>query len=258
MIVLGLDLETTGLDKDTDEIIEIAGVMWHTDQRTFSDIYSKVIFHGTDLAVSDKVKKLCGFDYHAVLENGVLETDALVEIGRMIEASTAVVGHNIKKFDWPFLKAKYQKHGIYMPEKTIIDTLTDLPDEAYASGGSRKLGHLCADHNFLNQFAHRALFDVIATLKLMCMYDVDEVAKNAVAPQVCLKFHLKWKDVDPRRDYVKSRRFRWLGAPHRIWYKIMRKELMEEEVKLCGENDCTAVQVTDPGEKQAIWKQENS
>ncbi len=77
-----------------------------------------------------------------------------------------IVGHNIERFDWPFLRAEFLRAGQPMPKPLVIlDTL--LIARKLKIPPSHKLGMLCQKFGIALENAHTAGADAAATLLLL-------------------------------------------------------------------------------------------
>ncbi|MCB0349423.1 MAG: hypothetical protein KDD37_11355, partial [Bdellovibrionales bacterium] len=70
MLVLGLDLETSGLNPKTDKIIEIGVVLWCTASHRPIQVYSDLIAW-PDLTVSEEVTQITGITTEDTAKFGV-------------------------------------------------------------------------------------------------------------------------------------------------------------------------------------------
>lgn len=218
MLVLGLDLETSGLDKDVNEILEVGAVLWNVAEKRPVKILS---FFNKDVQgeVPEMIEKLIGVKVGEVKRWGRPLKEGFDELDEMVEAATYIVAHNGNGFDRPFIETAYNKIGMTFPEKTWIDTLTDLP---YPDGmGTRKLAYLACEHGFINPFPHRAITDVLTTLKIMAKYDFNIVEEVAKSPIIKVIAQVGYEE----REKPRRAGFRW-DSQKRFWYLDIRKALV--------------------------------
>lgn len=113
---VALDIETTGLDPQKDEITEIAAVRFEdglvTDQLK---IYVKI-----DRPIPDKIKKITGITDELLNIKGINLTDALNEVIKFIGIEP-IVCHNAD-FDMGFLKEKSCINNLHFPNNQVFDT----------------------------------------------------------------------------------------------------------------------------------------
>lgn len=148
------DLETTGIHPVKNEIIEIGAIK--VCKGAVVDTYSCLI--NPHISLPKEIVALTGITQNMV-EGGLEKREAIQGFLNFASEDT-VLGHNIS-FDYKFMKAAAD--SLFLPfEKKTLDTLKiarkhlqDLPD--------RKLGTLCNHYGYVNEHAHRALDDAMAT-----------------------------------------------------------------------------------------------
>jgi len=107
------DIETTGLRIQEDRVIELALV---------SNAVSRSWLINPGVRVSKKITEITGITNVEIVANGVSFATAWGEFCREVEAFSQLVGHNVLRFDWPFLEAETRRHGLIMPDVEIKDT----------------------------------------------------------------------------------------------------------------------------------------
>lgn len=154
---IAFDLETTGLSPETDQIIEI-GALKVKDGKVIDRFME---FLKPDQTISATITGITGITNEMVADAGDTET-IIREFVDFCE-DYVLVGHNIM-FDYKFCKIYASKYG-YPFEKKGIDTLR-IARKVHKDLESRNLGALCAHYQIVNQSAHRAYHDALATAKL--------------------------------------------------------------------------------------------
>jgi DNA polymerase-3 subunit epsilon len=207
MLLLGYDLETTGLDPAVDVITEVGMALWDTEAKTIVRMMNFLVqtpdnptWNEQVLALSDITPEVCathGYDSERGLKQFLL----------WYQSADITVAHNGRSFDIKFIASWAEKHGYALPEKPMIDTLVDLESQLNPRF-SKKLPYLAADHGFLNPFPHRALFDVVTMLKILSQYDLDEAILMANTPSVQLIAEVSFD----QKDLAKARGFYWKEA----------------------------------------------
>ncbi|RLA62960.1 MAG: hypothetical protein DRQ88_12985, partial [Epsilonproteobacteria bacterium] len=121
MYLLGLDLETTGLSPEQDEIIEIGYMMWDTS------INGPVLIGGA--LVKPTVKKLpqiivelTGITDNQLRDFGMGLKDGLLRLSALASRADYIVAHNGISFDRKFLTNAYTELNLPFPDKYWIDT----------------------------------------------------------------------------------------------------------------------------------------
>src|SRR3990170_3993449 len=119
MNVLGLDIETTGLNKDTHDVLEVAVVAWNTEKARPLQFFNWLM----RTTVPDNIAQITGIDQETVNTFGINKWDALV-------------AHNGRQFDIPFLVAHIRRSTDWetlaqrIETVPLIDTRYDLPPNA--------------------------------------------------------------------------------------------------------------------------------
>ncbi len=211
MILLGLDMETTGLDVVKDRPIEIGAILYSTGQKR--SLESAGFLVKTDVQISKFITDLTGITNSATQKFGYESLDALETVIDMAKQADAIVGQNVLRFDKRMVESWAARHGKVFPEKLWIDTRTDLPGVE-----SKSLSYMAADHGFLNLFPHGALTDVQTCLKIVSMYDIDVVVARAKESVVILKAHVSYEN----NALAKARKYGWYPAA-KIWYKVVKQ-----------------------------------
>lgn len=161
-----VDVETTGLDPDRHELLEVAAIRVDPSLERIID------------AFSTKVRPTCPHmaTAEAIQVNGYTEAGwhlaaslgcALANVGHVISGAM-LAGHNVA-FDAAFLESGYARVGVEMPDvgHRRLDTLS-LAWPLYASGelDSLSLDAICARLGIERPSPHRALVDAQASLEV--------------------------------------------------------------------------------------------
>jgi DNA polymerase-3 subunit epsilon len=111
-----------------------------------------------------------------------------------------------------------------------VDTSCDV--NFSASIKTRKLGHLAAEHGFLNPFAHRALFDVLTMLRVLSFYDHKDVIKLAGEKDYVVQALVEkpWLDSGKSTSEAKENGFRWNGE-RKLWLKRVKESQLQSVEK---------------------------
>lgn len=216
---LSFDVETTGLSKETDRVIEVGAILYSTTQKKCLESSGYLV--KSDVPISAKITELTGITQAAVDKFGYDSEAALDSVLALADQADAFVGQNVVRFDKPMLENWAKRHGKTIPNKLWVDTYTDIPNVV-----GKHLGYQAADHGFLNLFPHSALSDCQTVLKIISMHNIDEVIKRAESPNVVLVAH------QPREDneLAKKRKFRW-HSEYRIWWFVAKQMDVDAIVK---------------------------
>jgi DNA polymerase III subunit epsilon len=216
LIILGIDLETSGLNPDVDIITEIGAVLYDARKQKPITMLSYLVKPSEDFVMDPKVVGITGLcvdtlqEHGGPLEQGI---DALKEISKKADYFMA---HN-HLFDSSFLKAA----GFQIP-KVWIDSRTDIPFPEHI--GARKLVHLAAEHGFANPFSHRAVFDVMTMFRVMEQYDLADIISLANEPTVKCIAKVSYQN----REQAKERGYYWDGESKQ-WFKLLKQSQAQKE-----------------------------
>lgn len=197
MIITCVDVETTGLDAEAGEIIELAVLSLCSKTKQLITMSSFLIKPKKN-KISKEIESVTGITQDMIDRHGVDKDFKDNYIKDLISNCDYLCAHNAT-FDRSFIENTYGDIG-----KPWIDTLTDLPLKAY-SGGSKRLTYLATDHGFVNPFPHRALPDVLTMARILMEYDIEEVIKRAESPLCRLIASVSFND----REKPKKAGFTW-------------------------------------------------
>ena len=176
MYLLGIDLETTGLDPEHDEIIEFGYVMWCTHEKKPITMGGFLIKPA--IPISKEIEDITG-----ITNNSLRIASTYKEhIERVIEpiafSCKHIVGHNGIAFDKKFLEADPIFKTIDpLFSRNWIDTKIHVNYPKHIK--TRKLTHLAADHGIHIGHAHRAMFDALGMMLILSKYDIIETIERS-------------------------------------------------------------------------------
>ena len=156
MYLLGIDLETTGIDLSSSDIIEIGYMIWDTNLSCPVKFGSHLIKINDPLP--EEIKDLTGINDNHLNKFGMDLKQAITSLSDLARKCDFLVGHNAIEFDRKYLSKACQKYSIEFPKKYWIDTMIDIPYSH--SIKTRKLDYLAVEHNISVAIAHRAVFDI--------------------------------------------------------------------------------------------------
>jgi DNA polymerase-3 subunit epsilon len=229
MLLCGIDLETTGLDKETCSIIEIGFAVWDTERKKILTTES-ILVSGSE--IPHDIAELTGIWQMDADMFGLGIVPSLSRLFFFMEACHYAVAHNGNEFDKPFLMAECERAGMLdkLPNIPWIDTSIDVPYPDSIT--TRKLTYLAAEHGYVNRYQHRAVFDVLAMFAVLENYDIKEVIKRSESQSILIKAGVSYDT----RELAKARGYRW-NAERKEWHKVIKecdlsREFKESEFKI--------------------------
>ena len=215
MIILGVDIETTGLDPKVDEVTELAYVLYNLQTETKLFTLSSLVQGVKE--IPEEVIDLTGITNEMRAQWGVPKEQLKPNLKAMVGECDYICAHN----------AAFEQSFLGKMGKPWVDTATDLPFPS--SIITRKLTHLAAEHFVHLSGAHRALSDVETMLAIASKYDVEVVKKYADSPtivvQACVSFDQK--------DLAKERGYRW-NPTTKVWWKPLKEFQLNDERRDAG------------------------
>jgi len=222
VLVLGLDFETTGVDAKVDRITEIGAVLWDTDTGKPIDLINQLVDCENRPEISKKITELTGITEAMLKQHGISEEQAFSLIWPWVKTSNFIVAHNAA-FDKRFLESAVERNS-WEYDTPWICTLRDVPYPAHFK--SKALNNLAMEHEFLNPFKHRAVFDVLTMLKVLSNYNIEEVI------QISSEKRYKVRAMVPfgRKDLAKERGYQW-DSGDKTWTQELRESQLTKEIQ---------------------------
>lgn len=148
-----LDLETTGLSKDRDQIIEIAIVVVENNQ--IKETYSTLLNPG--VRVSSRITAITGITNEMLKDAPMLDDEIRARVIELI-GNRPILGHNVR-FDLNFLNTHICAFG-----NDHLDTLP-ISRHCLPQLSHHRLTDL-SDYFDIQTIHHRALSDVMTTIEV--------------------------------------------------------------------------------------------
>lgn len=214
-VLLSFDMETTGLDLQKDQPIEVGLVLYSTGQHRILNTNGFLV--KTTLPISLEINEKTGLTAAAVEKFGWASSEGLEMVEDAMEQADYIIGHNVRRFDRNIYRSWLTREhweNSYANQKIWIDTFADLPYTVPKG----QLGHMAADHGFLNLFAHSAVADCETVLKLASFYGIDLLIERAKSPEIVLQAMHSRND----NDKAKKAKFRW-NPDNKIWWKAVKE-----------------------------------
>lgn len=216
MLVTLIDVETTGLDPATDEMIEVAAVLYSVEHRAILQQVSTLL--PVEANPAEAVNGISPY----LSESLVLAWDARAFIAKaiseMMKASDYIVAFNAD-FDRAFVERA----------STLWTTATPWSDAAAIRypkpSHKRDLVNLCVAHGIPVVSAHRAFDDCRLLAELLGKVpDLEAELARAARPKVLVKALVGYGD----RQMAKDHGFHWNNPVPNAWTKRMPLEDAEE------------------------------
>jgi DNA polymerase-3 subunit epsilon len=218
MIVAGLDIESTGLDKVKDRPIEVGVALWTTKYHRSLDTRA-ILVQSDGVPVTAEITEITGITQSMVDNFGYTPEEALDETLYFVDRADAIVAFNGKRFDMPMCQQWAKRLQKQFPEKFVIDPYTDLPMRG------QELITMCAKMGIYYD-PHEAGADVGAMLRLMAKFPFEVVLERAKSPTVVIQ-SLQGRN---ENDKAKKHKFRW-NPERKIWWKAVKEIDLQELAK---------------------------
>lgn len=192
------DLETTGVKVGSDRIVQVAAVKRHPDGKRSE--WKTFVNPGIPIPKAST-------EIHGITNDIVAKAPSFDEVGpklaRAIDGCD-LAGFNVKKFDWPFLLAEFDRVGLQVERKRrFVDVMLifhSFVRRDLSAATQHYLGREHAD-------AHDALADVLVTEAILDA----QLVKHPEVPRTAAEIDAWLFPVDP--DAIdEGGRFRWVGG----------------------------------------------
>lgn len=229
--LLGIDFETTGLNPESDKIIEVGLCLWDIESQSPLQMSASIIKQ--DLQLPQEITDLTGIN-QSMLNNGDLEVLIHSTIVNLVEIENPLylVAHNAT-FEDGFLKQinkTYDPFGDYSYK--WIDTKTDLPYPPMKGKGT--LNDIAMCHGVYNIMPHRALPDVLTMMQVLAQYDFAEVERYAQSPTVNLIVALPYDPTGQKQSAIRSLGYYW-KPEGKYWYKPVKEFKADSEIEVADQ-----------------------
>jgi DNA polymerase-3 subunit epsilon len=223
-----LDVETTGLDQQKDEIIELGMVKFDylPDGRIVSlrDVFTS--FNQPSSSIPAEVTALTGITDVMVAGRRIDET----AVSAFVADAVIVIAHNAG-----FDRKSAERYWPVFERKAWGCSATEIEWRKHGFEGSR-LGYLLNGAGLFHQ-AHRAVDDCHALLEILALElpTIGAPALAALLTQARKKTTRVWAEQSPfdLKDVLRRRGYRWCdgsdGRP-RSWYIDVGEDRLEDEI----------------------------
>ncbi len=160
--VVVYDLETTGLDVNKDDFIQISAIKIGKE-----GIKGQLnIFVVPTVPISAEAEKTHGYGLKEIIENGGVDVKKALTDFADFSKDCVLIGHNSASFDDVVLRRISKKEGIELSIVDNYDTLK-IASDYRPDLKNRKLSTLCEEFGIVNERAHDAFSDVSATVGVL-------------------------------------------------------------------------------------------
>ena len=198
--VVVYDLETTGLDLEKDEIIQISA-----KKLTGEEFNRFVIPKGQ---ISEKALHTHGYDLEYILSHGGKDAKSVLTDFAKFANGCVLVGHNSGNFDDFILTRQLEENAIDFDFVDRCDTLS-LAQTILPNLINYKLSTCCEHFGIVNQRAHDAFADVEATfsvfVKFMDDFIIPQVdARKRIISKRSAKFNAFYEDYVTMQEFLSN------------------------------------------------------
>jgi DNA polymerase-3 subunit epsilon len=219
---VAVDVETTGLDRDTDKIIELAVQRFRFDGRgrIIQVGQPRVWREDPGMSIDPRITKLTGLTYEDVAGQGIDEAAAL----DILSSADIIVAHNAA-FDRPFIDRRLPA----IAGKPWACSMAEL-DWLDLGFDGRALAHLVSQCGWFYE-GHRAENDILALIYLLAhdLPDGETILARLIACSERPTYRVNAIDAPfDAKDRLKSRGYRW-DAALRFWWKTIAESDKDSE-----------------------------
>jgi DNA polymerase III epsilon subunit family exonuclease len=151
------DIETTGLDTKNDRILEVGAVK--VENGVVIEEFNEMMNPG--IAIPSFISSI-NHIYDDMVRDKPFPGVILQKFYNFYKDCDYVIGHNAKRFDYPFLESEFARYYIKTEPIEVKDTIW-VARSKMKGLRSYSLAALCRVFLIDNKDAHRALSDVYAT-----------------------------------------------------------------------------------------------
>lgn len=222
-----LDTEATGLNPDTEKVIELALVPFEYDDegRIYRVLPAYNALQDPGIPIPPFITRITGITDEMVAGQAI----DLDEVARMVSGASLVIAHNAR-FDRPFVEA-------LCPTFEEVDWACSIADVNWNEEGFEgvKLEYLGYKYGFFYE-GHRATIDCQAGIELLSqtLPGGERVMKRLLDTASRTDVRI-WAERAPfqKKDLLKSRGYRWSPGGEGVrkaWYRDLSEEQVDDEM----------------------------
>mgnify|MGYP002521426174 CR=1 FL=1 len=188
--VVVYDLETTGLDLDDDQAIQISAVK--TGKNGVTETFNRFVI--PTIPIKQSALSVHGYDENYVLKHGGAPAGEVLRDFCEFAKGCVLVGHNSSSFDDVILERELGENSVQNEFKYRFDTLK-IASLLKPQTGDYKLSTLCEAFGIVNERAHDAFSDVTATESVLRVFIDKFIAPTSSSREkVTNRFSVVFKD----------------------------------------------------------------
>ncbi len=177
------DTETTGLDLQKDEPVQIAAIKIGKGGRVIDTLN---VFMKPTVELAKESIETHGFTLDYILAQGAVSLQEGLEKFSAFVKDSVLVGHNNLGYDKPLIDRLLKEYRLpKIRSLAEYDTLT-IARQFYPLLDNYKLETLCAHFSIVNERAHDAFGDIVATGKCLCRMIEEKVLPTALERRTIL------------------------------------------------------------------------
>lgn len=166
------DIETTGLNLSKDQIVQIAAIRMDKDGNAI-DTFARFVIPTVEM--SKGAQNTHGFSLEYIAEHGGISAERALKEFSAFARGAVLAGHNSARFDRVIIDRQLKECNLEpLDVKGEYDTLI-LANCLYPELKNHKLSTLCEKLNIVNERAHDAFSDVLATAKTLAAFNAQKI-----------------------------------------------------------------------------------
>jgi DNA polymerase-3 subunit epsilon len=240
MKLLGIDTETGGsfeLPIQENFITELGAVLWDTELNASVKILAELI--DFEKPVAEEAAEYNGISQELVTKYGLKGHDIIdcfTKLRDLMLDADFIVAQNGVNFDKPLLQEHFKLMGLEFPQTEWLDSQHDV--EYPRNCKSKSLTYLQGFHGFCYP-GHRAVFDIMAMLRIFTQYPFEQILSWARSPIVTVRAmtkNINWKkpaevaEFEILKNKIKKSGFKWnQDGFDKLWTKQLKEVIFEKE-----------------------------
>ncbi len=188
------DLETTGLDLEKDDFIQISAVKF--GKEGISDEMNVFVYPEAEMNI--EAEKTHGYGLEDLKRLNAVKADEALDKFAEFSENCVLVGHNSSSFDDVILERTLKRCGKSINVKAFYDTLI-IAKLYFGELNNYKLQTLCEKFGVTNERAHDAFSDVTATKEVL-----EKMLETYILPSTDARRAFIAKNADKFKDFYEK------------------------------------------------------